>query len=158
VPTSLLRSWWGWRTALAVASVCVLLVVATAVWRNQTSDSKRTRQDDGIAEVTLDLSGDDVIRGSQGSTSDKSISLPRKLVDLHVILPYYSPAGEYRITVAQDRNSSSLQSQQVNASSQSARTELHVRLDLRGLSAGRYYLGTKYDGESTTYFYPFTVG
>jgi len=157
-PVPVLSSWWGWKAAVAVASLCVMFVVVTVVWRTQFAGQKRSSQDGEIAEVTVDLSAEGVIRGSEGARADKVISLPRRLVDLHLILPYYSPAGEYRITVAQDRNSGPLRSQRTIGSAQGAHTELRVRLDLRGLSAGRYYLGTKHDDESTTYFYPFTVG
>jgi hypothetical protein len=141
-----------------VVPLCFILAVATIAWRHQARESKRPVKEDQIAQVSLDLSADDVVRGSGPSTADKPISLPRRLIELHLILPYYSPAGEYLITIARDRNSASLDSKRVNATGQSARTELRVRLDLRGLAAGRYYLGTKYDGEATTYFYPVTIG
>lgn len=152
------RSWWGWRPAVAVVSLCLMLVAATMVWINQDAKSKGPVPEDGIAEVTVDLSADGVVRDSEGSSVDKLISLPRRLVDLHLILPYYSPAGDYRVMVAQGRNSPPVRLGQAIATSQAARTELRVRLDLRDLRPGRYYLGTKHDGEATTYFYPFTVG
>lgn len=152
------HSWWGWKPAVAAVSLCVMLVVATVIWRNQESKSKGAAPEDGIAQVTVDLSADGVVRDSEGSSVDKLISLPRALVDVHLILPYYSPAGDYRIIVAQGRNSAPVRLGQAIATAQAARTELRVRLDLRELRPGRYYLGTKHDGEATTYYYPFTVG
>jgi hypothetical protein len=157
-PSFCLSVWWGWRAALAVASLCVIVTIATIAWRNQVREAKRPVQEDQVAQVTLDLSADDFVRGSGGAAPDKPLSLPRGLIELHLILPYYSPVGDYLVTVSPGRDSASLQSQRVNATGQKARTELRVRLDLRGLTAGRYYLGTKYDGESTTYFYPVTIG
>jgi hypothetical protein len=115
-------------------------------------------QDDGIAEITVDLSGDGVTRGPETSTAEKPISLPRRLINLRMILPYYSPAGKDQVTIAHDRNSAPVQSESAKAAARGPRTVLRVRLDLRSLSAGQYYLGTTHDGESTTYFYPFTVG
>jgi hypothetical protein len=156
--SSTLGSWWGWRTAVALASLCVIIVIGAIVWRDQAREPRRSTQQDEITEITLDLSGDGVTRGIEAQTGRKPLSLPRRLVSLHLILPYYSPAGEYRIAIARDRNSVPVLSESATATSQGPRTELRIQLDLRNLTAGSYYLGTAQDGESTTYFYPFTIG
>lgn len=141
------RRWMIWAGALAFG--CVLLVIGLG-WRSQLRSARKEEQ--AVSEA-IDLSQSGESRGSQ-ATSPGGYALPRKLIDLHVTLPYYSPPGAYRVSVATDRKLASVKTEgRAVATSQGAATSLSVRLDLRPLPPGRYYLATTYVGDSAAYFY-----
>lgn len=141
------RRWMIWAGALAFS--CVLLVIGLG-WRNQLSSARKDEQ--AVSEV-LDLSQSGGPRGTHAPSSGE-YSLPRKLIDLHVTLPYYSPPGAYRVSVATDRKTASVKAEgKAVATAQGADTRLSVRLDLRPLPPGQYYLATTHEGDSAVYFY-----
>lgn len=146
-------SWRTWRTTLSVAAACLVLIVVGAVtWRHQTSKSLHPTQVTTVVKVAVDLSGDGVLRGKEDSTSKTQVTLPRAVVDLDLSLPYYSPAGQYRVTIRKAQEDQPVRSASGNAVASGPHTDLQVRLDLRDLNAGNYLLGTTHDGEPT-YFY-----
>lgn len=150
-----LRYWMGWRPVAALA-FCLVLVIAIVVWQHRSASQPTTAANEVVA-LTVDLSGDGVSRSptSEGPTS--LFGLPRKLVDLSLILPYFSPAGDYQITIVRDGNDRVLETSRSRAVAQGPHTQAQLRLDLRSLQPGRYYLGVLRTGESATYFYPFTL-
>jgi hypothetical protein len=148
--------WIGWRGA-AAAACCITLVLALTVWQQHRSVSQRVPPSGEIVALTIDLSADGVTR-SPGAESDAPLfSLPRRIVDLDLRLPYFSPSGEYIITIARDKNDGVLGSGRANAVVDGPRTQARLRLDLRELSPGRYYLGATRVGEPTTSFFPFAL-
>ncbi|MHB1935609.1 MAG: hypothetical protein ACYCOR_03400 [Acidobacteriaceae bacterium] len=141
------RRWMVWAGALAFG--CVLLVIGLG-WRSQL---RRARKEEQAVSEVLDLSQSGGPRGTRAPLPGE-YSLPRKLIDLHVTLPYYSPAGAYRVSVATDRNLAAVKAEgRAVATSNGAGTRLSVRLDLRPLPPGRYYLATTHEGDSAAYFY-----
>lgn len=141
------RRWMIWAGALAFG--CVLLVIGLG-WRSQL---RRARKEEQAVSEVLDLSQSGGQRGSHPPVPGE-YSLPRKLIDLHVTLPYYSPPGEYRVSVATDRKLASVKAEgRAVAVAQGAETRLFVRLDLRPLPPGRYYLVTTHEADLAGYFY-----
>lgn len=148
--------WIGWRGA-AAAACCITLILALTVWQDHRSVSRPALPSAEIVALTIDLSGDGVTR-SPGAESDASLfSLPRRGIDLDLRLPYFSPSGAYIITIEKDKNGGVLQSAHTEAIADGPHTQARIRLDLRSFRPGRYYLGAKKAGESTTSFYPFTL-
>ncbi len=148
--------WTGWRGA-AVAGCCVSLILALTVWLNHRDVARRVPPNGEIVALTIDLSGDGVTR-SPGAESDAPLfSLPRRTVDLDLRLPYFSPSGEYVITIARDKKDGVLLKTHAEAVADGPHTQARLRLDLRNLSPGRYYFGATKAGELTTSFYPFTL-
>lgn len=151
-----LEFWMGWRGATA-AVCCVTLILVLAVWQHYRSILRPAPLSAEVVALTIDLSGDGVTR-SPGAESDAPLfSLPRKIVDLDLRLPYFSPGGEYVITITRDKNDAVLRSAQAEAVADGPHTQARLRLDLRDFPPGRYYLGARKAGESTTSFYPFTL-
>ena len=141
------RRWMIWASAVAFG--CILLVIGLG-WRSQL---RRARKEEQAVSEVLDLSQSGGQRGTSVPASGE-YSLPRKSIDLHLTLPYYSPPGAYRVSVATDRKLASVKTEgRAVATSQGAETRLSVHLDLRPLPPGRYYLATTYVGDSATYFY-----
>jgi hypothetical protein len=148
--------WMGWRGAAAAVG-CMALILVLTVWQHHRSISRSVPLSAEVVELTIDLSGDGVTR-SPGAESDAPLfSLRRKIVDLDLRLPYFSPSGKYVITIARDKNGAVLRSAQAEAVADGPHTKARLRLDLRNFSPGRYHLGATKAGESTTSFYSFTL-
>ncbi|WP_263357696.1 hypothetical protein [Acidicapsa ligni] len=136
--------------------IAACLVIAVGIGFRKIESARQATSNASIAKVDVDLSGDGVVRGSGSSVSEVQVSLRRTIVELHVKLPYYSPAGTYRVTVQSNRNAPALRDVNANAEVNGPHADLHVTLDLRDLRAGKYLLGTRHDGEMT-YYYPLSL-
>jgi hypothetical protein len=80
------------------------------------------------------------------------------VVNAHVVLPNFSPGGNYLVSVTTDRGGASEKaSGRAFAKVQGFHADLTVVLDLRNLSPGTYFLATTHEGDPASYFYPLTV-
>jgi hypothetical protein len=152
-------SLWNWRFAGIAASLCVIafsLFILYQRGRNERAASLSSAPSIAIL-ATVDLSGDGVERGTEISPPH-AISLPSRLLNLHLLLPYYSPSGSYRIFLTKEKSVASLMaSAEGIATADGPRTELTVEIDLRHVKAGSYFLGTQHHGEDPLYYYPVTI-
>ncbi len=141
------RRWMIWAGTLAFG--CVLLVIGLG-WRSQLRSARK--EEHAVLEV-INLSQSGEQRGSR-APSPGEYSLPRKLIDLHLTLPYYSPPGTYRVSVVTDQKAGAVKAEsRTVATAQGAETRLSVRLDLRPLAPGAYYLVTTHEADSVSYSY-----
>ena len=147
--------WAGWTTALALS---ILLVAAMVSWRNHTwSHGSQPGQEEVALSETIDLSHAGTLRGGEASPVP-AIILPRRIIALHIVLPYFSPGGTYQVSVATDRDSGSVKAEGRGvASVQGMQADVSVRIDLRRMRPGTYYLATTHVGDPAAYFYPLTV-
>jgi hypothetical protein len=146
------RWWWYAGIAASVAVVAVLIGVSRKHYTNQPVE---TAQSEAPVSVSVDLSADGLARDGGGSDALAPVPLPRHVIDLRLVLPYYSPAGNYRVTVSRDKSQDQVEaSGSVPATVQGSHTELRVRLDLRRLTPGSHYLGTTREGDGAPYYYP----
>jgi hypothetical protein len=144
-----------WKYA-AVAACLGMIAVGLSVWRGRLS--RGTQQSVDMASVVIDLSGDGVSRSVEEKTVDTPIQMPRKMIHLRLLLPFFSPAGSYRVSVSKIKSvDDAAASATGTAVSNGAKTELPVDLDLHHLPAGAYYLGTFHPGDGPPYFYPLVV-
>ncbi len=149
------RLWLGWRHAMAVGIACAALVVSVVILRNQALRS-RSSQSAGEATVsrTIDLSVDGISRGTAKAEQNPDILLDRARTRLHLILPYFSAGGKYRVMLVKQRDVNlSVVADRGSAVAVGSHTELDVVLDLRQIAAGVYYLATIADEDNTPYFY-----
>jgi hypothetical protein len=80
------------------------------------------------------------------------------VVTAHLILPNFSPGGNYVVSVTTDRNGASEKATgRAVANVQGFHTDLTVNLDLRNLPPGTYFLATTHEGDPASYFYPLSV-
>ena len=145
----------GWKFIAVAGTACILVAMIALTLRKESQSQVERIEIEVAVQKTIDLSGDGVLRG--GSDRSLSISFPRRLVDLDLVLPFYSPSGGYRITLSKEGNSRELQYRYATASADGAHTELHVQLDFRSMSSGHYLLGTAHEGDPEPSYYPFTV-
>ncbi|MGH9770227.1 MAG: hypothetical protein ACRD4Q_00765, partial [Candidatus Acidiferrales bacterium] len=84
--------------------------------------------------------------------------IPRKTDDLHIILPQFSEGGEYTIAVLRSRdNSSAIALASGTAARNHKKMEITVRLDLRKVSPGKYWLGTRHNADQIVHYYPLKI-
>jgi hypothetical protein len=94
----------GWRWAGVDAVLSFSLAAAgVAYWRiHLPTLTSQTVSANPIAE-TIDLSQSGTTRGAEASAFPP-VTLPRRLIMAHLLLPYFSPGGKYGVSVTMDRN------------------------------------------------------
>jgi hypothetical protein len=146
---------WVWATAAIL--LCCLAIGGLAYWRihSQTASTQGIPADP-IA-MTIDLSQAGTTRGG-GTSTVPPVALPRRVISAHILLPYFSPGGNYNVSVTMDRNGghSKVEGQGI-AKVNGFHADLTVSLDLRALPEGTYYLATTHEGDQASYYYPLTV-
>lgn len=147
---------WRWA-GLAAVLLCGLGVIGVSYWRSHwPAPSSQAVLATPVAE-TIDLSQAGTIRGGESSTVPPVV-LPRRVVTAHVILPYYSPGGNYVISITPDRTGGPDKAEgRASANVRSFHADLTVTLDLRNLQQGTYFLATTHEGDRASYFYPLSI-
>ena len=146
---------WAW--AIAAILLCSLAIAGLTYWRSQS----QTASTEGITATPfatrIDLSQAGTTRGGETSTVSPVV-LPRRVIAAHILLPYFSPGGNYVISVTTDRNGGPPRAEgRAVASAQGVNAELEVTLDLRSLPGGTYYLATTHEKDQASYYYPLTL-
>lgn len=152
-----LEFWMSWRVP-AAAGICITLVIAVMAWRHlQGIPQLGSTVNETAVAMTIDLSADGVKRSPGAETEVSLFALPRRIVDLDLVFPYFSPGGDYDFTIVRGKDEEALETRHTRAAADGPYTRARFRLDLRYLSPGRYYLGAARTGESPQYLYPFTL-
>ncbi len=147
---------WRWAVFASVI-LCCLAVAGVTYWRTHSVATPAQVAESTPVAVTIDLSQAGTTRGTD-TTTVPAVVLPRRVVSAHVILPNFSPGGKYVVSVTTDRSGGSGKAVgPANANVQGYHAELTVKLDLRSLPSGTYFLATTHEGDSASYFYPLTV-
>lgn len=122
-------------------------------------ESKPSR---GFAVLSIDLSNAGALRGAEQNNDDTPVAhLPRKLDEIHLTLPRFSPVGRYAIAVLQSKSeNAAVALGSANATGTEQRATLIVTLDLSEARLGKYYLGTRLleQSRSTASYYPVVIG
>jgi hypothetical protein len=147
---------WQWA-GIAAILLCCLAIAGLAYWRVHSAKMpSQTASAIPVAE-TIDLSQAGTIRGGATSTVPP-VNLPRRVIAVHILLPYFSPGGKYVVSVTPDRNGSPARAEGLGTANVNGfHADLNVTLDLRNLGEGTYYLATTHEGDSASYFYPLTL-
>jgi hypothetical protein len=148
---------WKWRIAAITASVFAVTIPFAVKWKIHSSQtSGNANAEDAVAE-TIDLGGVSLASPEEAS-HEHPASLPRRLVNLRLVLPWGAPSGIYRVTVAKEMSTGSVLAEGfAHTVVQSAKTELHVKLNLRHGGTGSYFLGAVCEGGRASYFYPLVL-
>lgn len=149
---------WRWAVFASVVMCCLAVAVAGVIyWRTHAAGTPAQIAQSTPVAVTIDLSQAGTTRGSDTSTIPVG-ALPRGVVSAHVILPNFSPGGDYVVAVTTDRSSTSEKATgRAVARVQGLHADLTVALNLRSLPPGTYFLATTHEGDPASYFYPLTV-
>ena len=147
---------WRWAVFASVL-LCCLAVAGVISWRTRSVATPAQVAQSTPLAVTIDLSQAGTTRGTDTSTVP-AVVLPRRVDTAHVILPTFSPGGNYVVSVTTDRSGASEKATgRAVANVQGFHADLTVTLDLRILPPGTYFLATTHEGDPASYFYPLTV-
>ena len=147
---------WRWAVFASVLLSC-LGVAGVIYWRTRSVAMPAQVAESTPVAVTIDLSQAGTTRGTD-TTTVPAVVLPRRLVTAHLILPNFSPGGDYVVSVTTDRTGASEKAAgHAVANVHGFHTDLPVALDLRSLPPGTYFLSTTHQGDPASYFYPLSV-
>jgi hypothetical protein len=141
-------------TAVALCTVIAAIVITVARYgmHRQLPSAELAVQSE-----TVNLWDAGTIRGNQPG-SLQSVSLPAALVRLTIILPRFSPPGQYAVAVTQDQNGNGVIAEGgVTATSNGDHESVSVELDLRSAKAGAYFLATTHEQDQASYYYPLQI-
>jgi hypothetical protein len=110
-----------------------------------------------IVSQTVNLWDVGTFRGEQPNQL-QSVSLPAARVRLKIILPRFSPPGQYLVAVTQDQLGNGVMSEGSAPAIVSGEKEtVAVDLDLRRAKAGQYFLSTTSEQDHAAYYYPLQI-
>ena len=136
----------AWTAAL------VLIILGLSLYLHR---RPATEQSVAVSK-TLDLSEYGTTRGVPSPTP--VVKLPRRVVDVTLILPRLSDPGPYSVNVLETKQASVSAAQASGtAVQQGLQTLLTVSLDLHAAKPGLYYLSTTHGTDEASYFYPLEV-
>jgi uncharacterized protein (DUF2141 family) len=141
-------------TAVALCTVTAAIVITVARYgmHRQLPSAELAVQSE-----TVNLWDAGTIRGNQPG-SLQSVSLPAARVRLTIILPRFSPTGQYAVSVTQDQNGNGVVAQQTALATINGEHEsVSVELDLRSAKTGAYFLATTHEQDQASYYYPLQI-
>ena len=146
------------KLALGTA-VAVCLVIAAAVIGAARYGVNRQLPSADLAVVseTVNLWDAGTVRGNQPG-SLQSVFLPAAVDKVTIILPRFSPPGQYAVSVTQDQNGNGVVAQRsASATIYGDHESVSVELDLRSAKAGAYFLATTHEQDQASYYYPLQI-
>jgi hypothetical protein len=140
------------RLAAGVITAALVLGFITLLFRSKFSSQPQ------VAAITLDLFNVGIYRGSDENHQVDLPALPRKVDDIHLVLPRYSGTGKYAIAVLRSRaDASALAAATALAVGSDVRAEISMRLDLSSVRPGNYVLATRREQDASVYYYPLRI-
>ena len=151
------------RLVFTVAVGCCLLIVAAFVvvsWRG--ANTPHLTYNMAAIPATIDLWNAGTLRSLPSDPAQpsplQSVSLPRALVKVTIILPRYSRPGQYVVAVTRDQTvNDPLAHGNASSIGSGDREEVSVDLDLRNSQPGSYFLSTTHEQDQASYYYPLQI-
>lgn len=146
------------KLAYALAAVtCVVLVAALFGWFHIRQSHQQTMALAQPVSRTVDLWNAGTERGEQTGQL-QSVELPAEVVRLTVILPRFSPSGQYLIAVTRKEDGTGVVAEGLAPAVTAGQQEkVSVALDLRKVTAGAYFLSTTHEQDQAAYYYPLQI-
>jgi hypothetical protein len=141
-------------TAVVLCSVMVAVVITVARFgmHRQLPSANVV-----VVSEAVNLWDAGTIRGNQPG-SLQSVFLPAAVVRVTIILPRFSPPGQYAVAVTQDQNGNGVVAQRsAPATINGDHESVSVELDLRAAKAGAYFLATTHEQDQASYYYPLQI-
>lgn len=145
------------RLILASATSCCLLIIISLVLslRYAITSRRPVKSELAVARI-VDLSSAGRFRGEQSQL--QSVSLPKGLVALTLILPRFSEQGLYTVAVTRTRSDNDVVAHASASTKREGKNEeLSVLLDLRSTTPGWYFLSTTGEKDDAAYYYPLEI-
>lgn len=140
-----------------VAVACAVLAVAILGWLHLRQDRQQTMALANPVSKTVDLWNAGTNRGEQPRKL-QSVELPAAVVRLTVVLPRFSPSGQYLIAVTRKEDGTGVVAEGLASTITAGEQEkVSVALDLRNVTAGAYFLSTTHEQDQAAYYYPLQI-
>jgi hypothetical protein len=140
-----------------VVVLCSVLAVAAITFARYGMHRQLPSANVAVVSETLNLWDAGTIRGNQPG-SLQSVLLPAAVVRVTIILPRFSPPGQYAVAVTQDQNGNGVVAQRsAPATINGDHESVSVELDLRAAKAGAYFLATTHEQDQASYYYPLQI-
>lgn len=146
------------KLAYALAAVtCVVVAVGLFGWFHLRDNRQQALAFAQPVSKTVDLWNADTSRGQQTGHL-QSVELPAAVVRLTVVLPRFSPSGQYLIAVTRKEDGTGVVAEGLAPTvATGQREKVSVALDLRKVTAGAYFLSTTHEQDQAAYYYPLRI-
>ena len=139
------------------ATMCLILVAGIFGWFHLRHNHEQMVAVAQPVSKTVDLWNAGTDRGEQPGQL-QSVELPAAVVRLTVILPRFSPSGQYLIAVTRKEDGTGLVAEGLAATIAAGQQEkVSVALNLRQVKAGAYFLSTTHEQDQAAYYYPLQI-
>jgi hypothetical protein len=123
--------------------------------------NQRSKPVRSFAVVPIDLTNAGTLRGTTSDEVPPLAQLPRRLDEIHLTLPRFSPVGHYVVAILRSTSeNTAIALSSANATGTEAQVTLIVTLDLSEAKPGRYFLGTRLEEQGqqgTPNYYPVLI-
>ena len=147
------------RRKAAVAGLvaaCLIIAAFIAVARYEVQKPSPA-SNMAIVSQTVNLWDVGTFRGEQPGQM-QSVTLPAARVRLMIILPRFSPPGQYLVAVTRDQSGNGVMAEGSAAALVHGDKEaVSVDLDLRKAKSGQYFLSTTHEQDQASYYYPLQI-
>jgi len=145
------------RTLVTAVALCFVIGAAVITVTRYGMHRQLPSANVAVRSEAVNLWDAGTIRGNQPG-SLQSVSLPAAIVRVTIILPRFSPPGQYAVAVTQDQNGNGVVAQRsALATTNGDHESVSVELDLRAAKAGAYFLATTHDQDQASYYYPLEI-
>jgi hypothetical protein len=136
--------------------VCLVIAAVIAVARYGVQ-RQSPASNMAIVSETVNLWDVGTFRGVQPGQL-QAVSLPGAHVKLKIILPRFSPPGQYLVAVTRDQSGNGVMAEGSAAALANGDKEtVVVDLDLRKAKSGQYFLSTTNEQDHASYYYPLKI-
>ena len=146
------------RRRFLVAAAAIVLLVPAGYFLVTGS---RSGVASGFAVVSIDLSNSGAVRGAEPDGDAPVAQLPRKLDEIHLKLPTFSPHGRYVVAIVESKaENAAVALGSAVTKGPEAQPTIIVTLDLSSAKPGRYFLETRLEEGTQTgvlSYYPVLV-
>ena len=145
------------RTLVTAVVLCSLIGAVVITVARYEMHRQLPSTNVAVVSEAVNLWDAGTIRGNQPG-SLQSVFLPAAVVRVTVILPRFSPPGQYAVAVTQDQNGNGVVAQRsALATINGDHESVSVELDLRAARAGAYFLATTHEQDQASYYYPLQI-
>ena len=145
------------RTLVTAVVLCSLIGAVVITVARYEMHRQLPSTNVAVVSEAVNLWDAGTIRGTQPG-SLQSVFLPAAVVRVTVILPRFSPPGQYAVAVTQDQNGNGVVAQRsAPATINGDHESVSVELDLRAAKAGAYFLATTHEQDQASYYYPLQI-
>ncbi len=145
------------KLAFGLAAACLVIVVGLIAWFRFEHHRQQTVAIVAPVSKVVDLSNTGTYRGEQPGQL-QSVVLPAAPVVLTIILPRFSPTGQYLVAVTRDQSGNGVVVEGfASANASDGRQSVSLNLDLRNAKAGAYFLSTTHEQDQAAYYYPLQI-